>query len=145
MEGSKLSGPGNWITRFSRFCRILISSPFWKANVMVVTAHLCQKHMQKWFNLWLIIFLFSGLANPSCQIWTFLWIQTENYEKDWNPGNENMLQVGDDVNCDPGPCSSGRTPPINYLLQLCTLTKIKGRKIPHRENCILAKLPPWFQ
>ena len=48
--------------------------------------------------------------------------------EDWNPGNENMLQVGDDVNCDPGPCSSGRTPPINYLLQLCTLTKIKGRK-----------------
>ena len=39
-----------------------------------------------------------------------------------------MLQVGDDVNCDPGPCSSGRTPPINYLLQLCTLTKIEGRK-----------------
>ena len=38
------------------------------------TAHLCQKHMQKWFNLWSITFLFSGLANASCQIWTFLWI-----------------------------------------------------------------------
>ena len=92
---------------------------------MVGTAHLCQKHMQKWFNLY---FFFRSCECIIAKFGHFFESQTENYGEDWNPGNENMLQVGDDVNCDPGPCSSGRTPPINYLLQLCTLTKLKEEK-----------------
>ena len=50
------------------------------------TAHLCQKHMQKWFNLWLIIFLFQvlWLCNSPCQIWTFPCLATRNYGEDWN-------------------------------------------------------------
>ena len=121
-----------WITRFVEFWIHLLSWKIWinlKSKCNGGTAHLCQKHMQKWFNLWLITYFFFRSCEcimPNLDI--SLNHKPKIMGKDWNPSNENMLQVGDDVNCDPGPCSSGRTPPINYLLQLCTLTKIKGRK-----------------